>query len=235
MKSPIPSDARMTVPKSVSLRRSGSLGGGGFGVGGEDAAMTGGTGGRRDEENSGRARVSCNALRGTPHKGLPVNELACLGRAGVTSRLTAGGSRISRGAFAVTPSNPESVSVRASEKPAKAATSSVAAPQVRHLAGFGACPILAIAQRSLRRRSRTKSRGGARSTALPAAYGQPRAMIRHPQANESTFFVASRRKPSTKASEEKSLRHGAVALKKLQSGFLEHRKSSFQFVFAFAP
>src|SRR5689334_19913799 len=94
-KTPMPSDAPTTVPKSVSLRRSGSLGGGGLTADGGGAATTGGDGGRRDGENIGRARVSCNELRATSHKGLPVNELSCRGRAGVVTRLTAGRSSIS--------------------------------------------------------------------------------------------------------------------------------------------
>jgi len=70
------SDVPTMVPKSVSFRRSGSLGGGGLGVGGGAEATTGGDGGRRDAENIGRARVSTSAPRGIAHKGLPPNELS---------------------------------------------------------------------------------------------------------------------------------------------------------------
>ena len=38
-------------------------------------ARTGGTGGRRDGENIGRALVSINMPRGIAHKGFPLNEL----------------------------------------------------------------------------------------------------------------------------------------------------------------
>src|SRR5262249_1003200 len=68
--------ALTTVPKSVSFRRSGSLGGGGLTAGGGGPATTGGDGGRRDGENIGRARVCYNEIRATSHKGLPVNELS---------------------------------------------------------------------------------------------------------------------------------------------------------------
>src|SRR5690349_8744617 len=81
-KTPMLSDAPMTVPKSVSLRRSGSLGGSGFGVGGGGAATKGGDGGRRDGENIGRARVAASASGAIAHKGLPLNELSVFARPG---------------------------------------------------------------------------------------------------------------------------------------------------------
>jgi len=65
----------MTVPKSVSFRRSGSFGGGAFGGVAGGAATTGSEGGRRDGENIGRVRVSCNELRAISHKGFPTNGL----------------------------------------------------------------------------------------------------------------------------------------------------------------
>src|SRR5215470_1532402 len=117
---PIPSDAPMTVPKSVSFGWSGSFATAGFGGGGGGAATTGGDGGRRDGEKIGRARVSCNALRATSHKGLPVNELSCCGRADVVTLFTAGRSIISSGEFAVTSPNREIAFGRASPKPTKA-------------------------------------------------------------------------------------------------------------------
>jgi len=144
----------MTVPTSVSFRRSGSLGAGAFGLGGGGAAITGGDRGRRDGENSGRARVSCNDVRAMPHKGLPANELSCRARAGVVTRLTAARSRISSGACAVTSSNRGIVSARTSPQPARAASSSVATPQARRQALFRPCRFFAIAPHSLGRGSK---------------------------------------------------------------------------------
>ena len=65
----------MTVPSSASGSWSGSLRAGGFGGGTYGMARTGGTGGRRDGENIGRALVSINTPRGIAHKGFPLNEL----------------------------------------------------------------------------------------------------------------------------------------------------------------
>jgi hypothetical protein len=155
MKTPMLSGDPMTVPKSVSFGRSGSLGGGGLGVGGGGAATTGGDGGRRDGEKIGRARVSCNELRATPHKGLPVNELSCRGRAGVVTALTAGRSSIPSGAYLVTSSNREIVSARAPPRFTKAPTSSAVAPQVRQPAVLRAfrCVIIAHSRRGGSNRS----------------------------------------------------------------------------------
>src|SRR5215813_2662739 len=83
-KTPMLSVSPTTVPRSVSLRRSGSRGGGGLGVGGGgEEAATGGDRGRRDGEKIGRARVSASASTGTAHKGLPRNEVSVLAGRGI--------------------------------------------------------------------------------------------------------------------------------------------------------
>src|SRR3979411_1070895 len=73
MKTPISTAWLTNVLGSVSNGLSGSDLGGGTGLVGAAgrAIRTGGSGGRRDGESTGRARVSDNALRGFAHSGLP--------------------------------------------------------------------------------------------------------------------------------------------------------------------
>jgi hypothetical protein len=72
-KTPTCTDGPRTVPISTSAGRSGDDGanGGGASAGAGAAATAGGAGGRRDTENSGRARVAEREAKGSAHNGLP--------------------------------------------------------------------------------------------------------------------------------------------------------------------
>ena len=133
------SDVPMTVPKSVSFKRSGSLGGGGLGVGGGGEATTGGDGGRRDGENIGRARVSASASRGTAHKGLPLNEVSVFAWRGMGAGSRDPRSSVPSDATALISPDRELAAAQASSKMKNAAARSALARQIGRSAMPCAC------------------------------------------------------------------------------------------------